>query len=219
MVIIRCILAILIVSLVSTAGDAETKTLYLCDTDTTLLLTDRGMSRCRAFPAVADLTTASDSAWQDSAKSGIGMVNHETLENGREAVLETESTAPVLLSEAKGVTYGPWPRDRRDRRDRIDGILQEFVGKGTARTRQFTIQDEWGVEWQATDRFRLMVYTVHTRHPTYEDTMRSVVPQVLANTVRGGSGSALLQKGGTYRFVVSALGPWSLRVVGFALEQ
>ncbi len=218
MVIIRCILAILIVSLVSTAGDAETKTVYLCDTDTTLLLTDRGISRCRAFPDVADLTTASDRTRRDSARSGVATVHHETLENGREAALEAEPTASVLLPVAESVTYGPSLRERRDRPDRIEGILQEFSGEGTGRTRQFRIQGEWGVEWQATDRFRLMVYTVHTRHPTYEDTMRSVVPQVLANTVRGGSGSAYLPKGGTYRFAVNALGPWHLRVVNLPSE-
>ena len=192
------------------AWNAHAKTLFLCDDREPLLLTDDASLGCPVYTPKADVITVPDGATWSDVEWAVAIKQAEQLPPQLPPTpSETAPSANIETSPMSTSPFSPPP-------PAADTIVLELDGYGHTSTQAFTVDGDWGIEWEATDQFQLLAYTVTTKDPSYEDTMRAVSPQVLANKTEGGAGSSYIGKGGSYRFTINAAGAWHIRVVDLA---
>ncbi len=89
---------------------------------------------------------------------------------------------------------------------RADELIAEYEGQGMQTMRPFTTDTPWEVQWQAKGSL-FQIYAYAHQGP------REGWPDVLANQMGSGKGSAYRAGPGTFHLTINAIGSWTVRVV------
>lgn len=147
----------------------------------------------------------------------------------KKATSSSESTAPSLTNSSqidlksnispneKGAVEGKVNEETMAQGEIVkkegERLILELSGNGMTQTRPFTVDGEWEVYWESEGSlFQLMVYKMDNSSDSNINTINSLLPNYLANTMAPGKGNSYVPEGGKYRFTVNAIGTWKLKV-------
>lgn len=103
-----------------------------------------------------------------------------------------------------------------------DITIMTLSGKGASTLRPFTVNDEWEIQWQASQSlFSLILHPVAINTSTPDnaessaaDRLRRIIaegPEIIA--MDGGPGTHYMPRGGKYYLEIAGLGKWTIKIV------
>ena len=83
-------------------------------------------------------------------------------------------------------------------------MVAEYSGNGLQTTRPFTVDGPWEVQWSSDEFIQIFLSNAD---------QEEAFPNIIANQIASGSGSAYQPRGGSYYLKVNAAGNWRIKVV------
>ena len=88
--------------------------------------------------------------------------------------------------------------------EEVTVVVAEYSGNGLQTTRPFTVDGPWEVQWSSDEFIQIFLSNAD---------QEEAFPNIIANQIASGSGSAYQPRGGSYYLKVNAAGNWRIKVV------
>ena len=174
--------------------------------------------------AVPTGTKAEIISYDSEARNGLGVGTVRVTEgqhSGCTGTVTTEQMSPTRETNQVGAGSSPQANEKQpahtppvgpqarqaqsqDAGEDLTVVVAEFSGKGMNTTRPFTLDGPWEVQWSSDEFIQIFLSKAD---------QDEVFPDVIANQIEAGSGSAYQPRGGSYYLKISAMGKWHIKVV------